>query len=246
MDAIPTGHRPWPLPDAPWVMRMRWLELAFLHWPVPAEKLRPLIPEGLELDTFDGSAWLGVVPFVMKDVSPRYVPHIPAVSDFAELNLRTYVRCGDKPGVWFFSLDAASRLGVRLARRFFHLPYFDAAMNYEIRGEEVFYESVRTHRGAPPAAFRGSYAPCGDVFTAKAGSIEHWLTERYCLYSMDRHGAIWRGEIHHAPWPLQPANYSLQENSLAQQVKIPLEGPPALAHFAKELDVRAWLIERVR
>ena len=116
-------------------MRMRWEQLLFAHWPLPPHLLRPLIPQELDLDLRDGEAWLGIVPFTMRDVSPRLLPHIPSIADFHELNVRTYVSYRGKPGVWFFSLDAASRLAVRVARAAFHLPYFDAHMKLErVRG----------------------------------------------------------------------------------------------------------------
>src|SRR5437867_5100192 len=121
-----TSHRPWPLPSRPWVTTMRWHDLLFLHWPVRPEIIRPLIPNGLELDTFDGAAWIGVVPFRMTGVRLRWLPPLPGISAFPELNVRTYVRVRDRPGVYFFSLDAGSRTAVAMARAWFHLPYFHA------------------------------------------------------------------------------------------------------------------------
>ena len=237
-DAV--AHRPWPAPRSPWVMAMQWHDLAFLHWPIAAEQLRPFIPEGLELQTFDGSAWLGVVPFYMRGVHLRCLPPVPGTGAFAELNLRTYVTRGGKSGVWFFSLDAASRLAVRAARWSFHLPYFDAHMKVTTNGDEIDYLSTRTEE--PDGEFRARYRPTGAVFYSSPGSIEHWLTERYCLYSADRRGRIYRGEIHHAPWPLQPASCEIEMNTLASQLRIELSPHPPLLHFAKRQDVVAWRI----
>src|SRR5688572_8640413 len=205
---VPTDHthRPWPAPARPWSVFMRWHELLFMHWPLPAAALRPLIPAGLELDTFDGAAWLGVVPFRMSHIRHRLLPPVPGTAALPELNVRTYVTAGGKPGVWFFSLDAASRLAVRGARWRFHLPYYDAVMSCP-RDDSgtIAYQSTRTHRNAPPARFAARYRPIGPPVRAGAGTLEHFLTERYCLYSADAAGQVFRGEITHVPWPLQPA-----------------------------------------
>ncbi|MGH9333712.1 MAG: YqjF family protein, partial [Vicinamibacteria bacterium] len=142
---------------------MTWRDLAFVHWPVAPESLRGSIPSGLTLDTFQGDAWLGVVPFRMTGVRPRGVPPIPGLSSIVELNVRTYVVAEEKPGVWFYSLDATSRLAVRGARVSFHLPYFDARMSVRRQEETIHYRSERTHRGAPKAHFVGSYRPKGSA-----------------------------------------------------------------------------------
>jgi uncharacterized protein YqjF (DUF2071 family) len=227
----------------PWMMAMQWHDLAFFHWPVPAETLRPYIPRGLELQTFDGTAWLGVVPFYMRGVRLRCAPPIPGTGAFAELNLRTYVTAQDRPGVWFFSLDAASRLAVRAARRTFFLPYFDAHMQVVGAGNIIRYSSTRTEQSA--AEFVGQYSPAGEVFHAAPGSIEHWFTERYCLYSGDSRGSVYRGDIQHVPWPLQPAAYQIERNTLATSLGVELAGPPPYAHFVRRLDVVAWYIQRI-
>lgn len=233
-------------------MAMRWLDLLFAHWPVDAATLRPLIPETLELDTFEGRAWLGIVPFRMEGVRPPGCPPLPWVSAFAELNVRTYVKtrdeeAGGKPGVWFFSLDAANPLAVRVARRTFHLPYFDARMRTRETDGWVAYDSRRTHRGAPPGVLRTRYRPTGDPYRSESGNLDHWLTERYCLYSQDRRGRVFRGDIHHLPWPLRPAEAEIEEDSLTRplgETGAEIERPdiPPLLHFARRLDVVAWRI----
>lgn len=235
-----TEHRPWPLPEGPWVMSQRWLDLLFAHWPVPVNALRDQIPADLAIDTFDGQAWLGVVPFRMEAVRPRGIPSVPGISDFPELNLRTYVRHNDKPGVWFFSLDAGHPLAVRVARSLFHLPYFDARMRCAPAGRYIRYRSQRTHKNAHPAHLQALYAPSGGRFSAAPGSLEHWLTERYCLYTANGRGQLYRGEIHHAPWPLQPAEAEFQLNTLASPLGLKLSDPPATLHFARSLDVVVW------
>lgn len=239
---IDTAHRPWPLPGRRWNVAMTWHDLLFAHWPVPVETVRSLVPMPLEIDTFDGSAWVGVVPFCMTGVRPRYVPAMRRMSDFPEINVRTYVRTPDRAGVWFFSLDAAHRAAVRTARWRFHLPYHDARIMVAKRGQRVSYHSVRTHRGAPPAEFKGSYGPSGSVYHAAPGTLEHWLTERYCLFAADRTRRIGVGEIHHAPWPLQPATAELEVNTMAAPLGLVLPADPPLLHFAQRLDVTAWTL----
>ena len=244
-DLAETSHRPWPVPQQPWALAMRWHDLLFAHWPVRPEALRPYIPAALHLDTFDGVAWIGVVPFRMSSVHPHFVPSLPWLSAFPELNLRTYVTIEGKPGVWFFSLDAANPVAVRLARRFFHLPYYDATMRCEWVGDAVHYRSIRTHRGMPAGQLVARYRPTGAVFHSAPGSLEAWLTERYCLYAADRRGAtVWRGNIHHARWPLQPAEAEWERNTLHAPLRVELLGAPLL-HFARRLDMVGWLPERV-
>jgi uncharacterized protein YqjF (DUF2071 family) len=239
------GHRPYPVSAGSWAMGMTWLDLLFMHWPVDAEVLRPLVPPSLGIDTFDGSAWLGVVPFQMTGVRPHFLPAVSGLSNFPEINLRTYVTAEDRPGVWFFSLDAHSRLAVRLARASFHLPYFDADMSCETVNDEVHYRSVRTHRGAPPAEFVARYRPVGGPFESGRGSIENFLTERYCLYSADKKGVVRRGEVHHRLWPLQPAEAEVQRLAMTEQIGLRLPETGPILHFSRRLDVLAWLPQRI-
>ena len=238
-------HRPYPVPSGPWAIGMGWRDLLFMHWPVEADALRSLIPPALSIDTFEGSAWLGVTPFEMTGVRPRLLPAVPGLSNFPEINLRTYVTAEGKPGIWFLSLDAHSRLAVRLARATFRLPYFDAEMYCHASGEEVDYRSLRTHRGAPRAKFAARYRPVREPFESEPGSIENFLTERYCLYSADGKGNVFRGDIHHHPWPLQSAEAEVHTFAMTQQIglKRPETGP--LLHFSKRLDVLAWLPRRI-
>ena len=226
-------------------MRMRWCDLLFAHWAVEATVLRRLLPEGLALDLLNGRAYVGAVPFRMENIAPRGVPAIPGLHAFPELNLRTYVTAGGKPGVWFFSLDAGQKLGVRIARRLFHLPYFDA--KFEVAGvrEEVKYSALRTHRGAIKADFSASYHPVGPVFRSEPGTLASWLTDRYCLYAADLAGQLFRGDIDHEPWPLQLAEADVQANTLGDWLGIEMRGAPDTLHFAKSLEVKAWLLERV-
>lgn len=232
-----TAHRPWPLPLSPWLIGQQWDHLLFAHWPVAAEALRPLIPARLELDTFEKQAWLGIVPFDIRVFRLRGIPLLPA---FLELNVRTYVTAGGRPGVWFFSLDAANALAVSSARWWYHLPYFNAAMSLRVDRDTVAYASRRTHHAAPSAEFEARYRPVGAVYRSQPGTLDHWLTERYCLYAADRSGRLYRGEIHHAPWPLQPAEAELRVNTmtLAHGVRLPDTAP--LLHYARRLEVAIW------
>jgi uncharacterized protein YqjF (DUF2071 family) len=236
-----TAHRPWPLPRCPWIMKQEWHDLLFAHWAVPVEVLRPLIPRALEIDTFGGRAWLGVVPFRMTGVRMRGTPALPGFSRFPELNVRTYVVRDGKPGMWFFSLDAANAVAVWGARRLFHLPYFFAAMSCAEDGGWIGYESHRKdHRGSA-ASLRTRYRAIGDIFHARSDSIEHFLAERYCLYTVDEKGHIIRCEIHHPPWRLQLAEAEFQENSMAAAAGITIPDlKPELLHFSRHQEVVVW------
>lgn len=230
-------HRPWPAPDEPWVQAQTWVDLAFLHWRVDADELRRHVPQELELETFDGSAWLGVTPFVVTGFRPRGIPPLPRLSTFPELNVRTYVTVEDKPGIWFCSLDAGSALAVEGAKRFYKLPYRHARMRCERIDERVHYESA-----VHGAAFSGSYRGEGKLFQAEPGSLEAFLVERYCLYTADG-GRVYRAEIHHAPWDLQHADVQVDLNTVAP-VELPDEPPHAL--FAPRQDTLVWPLHEVR
>ncbi len=188
-------HRPYPMSPSAWIMAQTWHDLLFAHWPVEPQLVQATLPPGLEVDTFEGRAWIAVVPFQMSGIRARWTPALPWISAFLELNVRTYVKRAGRGGVWFYSLDAERLPAVWTARRWFHLPYFHARMSLAHDGEAVEYASERTHRGAAPAGLRARYEPVGDPFSAPAGSLEHWLTERYCLYAPGSRGTILRGEI---------------------------------------------------
>jgi uncharacterized protein len=226
-----------------WVMSMEFQDLLFMHWPLPPEQLTLLLPPGLTLDTFDGHGWLAVVPFKTGHLHPRGLPSLPGVSNFLELNVRTYVKCGGLSGVYFFSLDASSRLAVRSARWFFDLPYYNAEMTLRKTAEEIAFSSRRTHKGSVQAQLKLRYAPTGPVFHAAAGTVEHWLTQRFSLFVADKRGEpgeILRGDLQHHPWPLQAARAELELNQMTDQLAIQLPGAPALVHFSKGVEARAW------
>jgi uncharacterized protein YqjF (DUF2071 family) len=224
-------HRPWPAPDAPWSNAQSWLDLAFLHWRIDADALRKLIPSSLELDTFDDAAWIGITPFVLSGFRVRGMPPLPRVSTFPELNVRTYATHADKPGIWFFTLDAASLLAVEGAKKLYRLPYHRAEMSARRVGDHVHYESAR-----PGAAFSGNYRGSGALFQAEPGTLEHFLTERYCLYTEDG-GRLYRADIHHPPWDLQHGEATIDLNTMSP-VTLPSDAPHVL--FSPRQDVVVW------
>ena len=237
-----TAHRPWPLPDGPWVMTQSWHDLLFAHWPVDARALQDKLPSGLPLDTFDGQAWVGVVPFRMTNVAPRGVPAVPFVSSFVELNVRTYVTLHGKPGVYFFSLDANSAIAVATARALFGLPYYSATMEIERRDAQLVFRSARETRMNGVAEFAATYRPIGAMQMPKAGSLEYFLTERYCLYTVDKDFRAKRLEIHHWPWALQAAEATIAVNTMADAAGIRLPSTAPLLHFVRRQDVVAWAL----
>ena len=233
----------------PWVIRMRWLDLLFAHWPVDPAPLERLIPPGLELDRFEDQAWLGIVPFTMDDVAPRGVPAPGRFGTFPELNVRTYVRRRDDPadrGVWFLSLDAFSWSTVWGSRRFFHLPYVHARMTSRRSGDEIRYESERDDRAWPAVRFSARYRPTGPVAPAERGSFDEWSTNRLKLFSVDSRRRLIRGDIGHPPWPLQPAEGEIDAAALAASHGIALPDDPPRLRFARRLDVHGWLPVRSR
>lgn len=238
-----TAHRPWPVPAGPWVMTQTWNDLLFAHWPVTADRLRPLVPARFELDLYDGQAWLGVVPFHMTNVTPRLVPALPWISAFPELNVRTYVRVNDKPGVFFFSLDAGNPIAVGAARTLLNLPYYSADMHVDTDDRRVEYASRRL--SAPAAEFRAAYRPHGQPRPPVEGTLEHFLTERYCLYAVDHQSRAYRLEVHHRPWPLEAADAEIAVNTMAEAAGILLPATPPLLHFAKRVDMVCWPPDRI-
>lgn len=234
-----TSHRPWPLPDRPWLMAQTWENLLFAHWPVPVETLRRVVPSPLPVDTFAGTAWIGVTPFLIRGQRLRLAPPLPLLSRFPELNVRTYVTFGGRPGIYFLSLDAASRLAVLGARRAFRLPYFRARMSARGSGGGVRYSSTRASPDGERADFLAVYRSQGPCFRAEPGSLEYFLAERYCLFTLDEGLRVHRADIHHPPWPLQSAEAQIEHNTMARPLGIELGDEPLL-HFAGRQHVLIW------
>jgi uncharacterized protein len=220
---------------------MRWLDLLFAHWPVDAASLADRLPPGFELETYGGEAWLGVVPFTMADVAPRGFPAIPGISRFPELNIRTYVRHRGVPGVWFLSLDAMSWPIVLGGRAVFHVPYVHARMSSRRQSGAIVYRSTRNERRRPPTTFRASWRVTGPPSTSEAGSFDAWSTDRPRLFSVDGRGRVWRTEIAHAAWPLQPAVATIDAAALVATHGLTLPDTPPILRASTRLDVRAWL-----
>lgn len=239
---LETAHRPIPMPSGPWIMKQRWHDLLFAHWPIAAEQLRPLVPGELELDLYDGSAWVAVAPFWMSGVRGRLAPPLPFLYKFCELNVRTYVRYKGMPGVYFFSLDAGSLAAALAARASYKLPYFHAAMVIRSSGEEFEYSSSRLQMPRP-ADFYAVYKPISAPRVREKGSVEHFLTERYCLYTVHQ-GNVLRAYIHHAPWQLQDAEADFPINTVAQASGIVLPDAKPLLHYSRVLDVLVWWPEK--
>jgi uncharacterized protein YqjF (DUF2071 family) len=219
-------------------LRMTWANLAFLHWRLPIDEVRARVPAELTLDLHEGDAWLGITPFEMRNVHLVGLPAVPTARDFPELNVRTYVRLGDRAGVYFFSLDAASLLAAIGARVATGLPYFHAGMSAREVKDDVVYSSDRVEEHATPARFRARYRPAGDVFRSQPGSLEYFLTERYSLF-VKAAGVLRRLDIEHVPWPLQPGSADIEVNTMAQAAgfKLPADAPHVL--FSRQLSVVA-------
>ena len=218
-------------------MRQTWLDLAFIHWEIKMSELRPLIPSTLEIDTFDGTAWIGLVPFVMEGVAPRGCPSLPAFSDFPEINVRTYVSYQGKPGVWFFSLDVPNPLAVLIARGLFHLPYYLGQMQVQRRGDAVEYASRYDRR-----SLRARYEPSSGI-PLKSPAFAEWATARYCLYAGSRQGQLYRGEIHHRQWPLESARMEIYENSYLDGFAVGRQHPEVL--FSRSIEVLVWPLKQL-
>lgn len=224
------------------LMRQTWGKLLFMHWRIDEAALRPHIPELLSIDTFDGSAWIGVTPFTMWDVRLSFAPPVPGLNSLHELNVRTYVHLDGVPGVWFFSLDANSRPAVVAARTFYDLPYFNAEIALEQEGETINYDLARTDD--PPAEFHASWKIGGNPRFARPDTLEFFLVERYCLYAV-RGDRLLRARIHHEPWPLRDASLTTLDSSMIESHGLPAPAGEPLLHYAEEIDVDIWGPEEV-
>ena len=232
------------------VMRQSWRELLFLHWPISPDALRPLIPPQLEIDLFEGTAYVGLVPFTMTGVRPVGVPPVWGLSSFHETNVRTYVHLnGRDPGVWFFSLDAANPLAVTLARTFFHLPYYHARMYLEREpaGQSddprpILYAGVRRRPDPRPASYLIRATPTGPAHPAQPGTLEHFLVERYLLYAVAQE-RLYQGQVYHRPYPLQSAAIETVDESLVAAAGLSRPDALPLAHFASGVDVRVYALK---
>jgi uncharacterized protein YqjF (DUF2071 family) len=244
---VRTSQTPRPLPPGRWAMTQRWNDVLFAHWTVSASSVAPLLPDGLQVDTHQGSAWVSVVPFWMDRVKLRGMPPIPGARSFPELNLRTYVRdhTGAR-GVYFLSLDGASLLGVAVARTFYHLPYYWSQMEFKQRSEREFSFSSRRRFAHEPVIFNARYrglGPTRRLAEMRSGSLEHFLTERYCLFTQNHAGHLVRANVHHVPWPLEDAEAEIERNDLPAAVGIPVPDQEPVLHYSRRLAVYLWPAE---
>jgi uncharacterized protein YqjF (DUF2071 family) len=224
------------------VIRQRWRDLLFVHWPVPEERVRPLVPAALTLDRYEGQLWVTLIPFLIAESRPAWMP--PALASvFLETNLRTYVRGPDgEPGIYFFSLEAASVIAVAGARLGFGLPYFLAAMSRHVADDRIVYASRRRH--GPPAELAVTWTVGEPTGTAAPGGREHFLIERYTLY-VDRRAGLFRGRVRHAPYPLRRATIESLSQSLLAAGGLPAPDAPPLCQHSPGVDVEILALERV-
>ncbi len=231
-------------PEGQAIMHQNWGKLLFMHWRIEEKLLRPLIPERLEIDTFDGSAWIAIAPFTMWGIRafPPFIPPVPGLSSMHELNVRTYVHFDRVPGVWFFSLDCNSTAAVLGARMFFYLPYYNAEIKLQPEGLTIHYCLNRTDD--PPAAFDTSWKTGERLPYSDSGTLEFFLTERYCLYS-EHNNKIYRARIYHDPWRLQQASLTSLSSTMIESHGLPTPAGDPLLHYAEEISVDIWGLEKV-
>jgi uncharacterized protein len=247
---VRTSHKPRPLPAGRWAMTQRWNDLLFAHWPIPASRIGALLPDWLEADTFQGSAWLGAVPFWLDRIKVRGVPAIPGLRNFPDLNLRTYVRdrYTGTPGIFFFSVDSNNLLAIAAAHFIYHLPYFLAEMHLEQRSEREFAFYSRRRFASDRVIFKARYrglGPSRRLVEIRSGSFEHFMSERPCVFSTNRAGQPIRANLHHVPWPLEEAEAEIERNDLPAALGIKLPAAPPILHYSRRMALYIWQLERL-
>jgi uncharacterized protein YqjF (DUF2071 family) len=240
LDRLAIRERPQGSP----IMHQTWGKLLFMHWPMPEATLRPLIPDRLTIDTFNGTAWIAITPFTMWDVRPFSAPRLPWLSSFHELNVRTYVHLDGVPGVWFLSLDINSAVAVLAAREFFHLPYFNATIDLKQEAFEIDYSLRRAKGESPEAAFEASWTMADFLPYPHPGSLEFFLTERYCFYCTHKQ-QLYRCRVFHPPWPLQEARLQSYASTMIQSHDLPAPGGEPLVHYSEAVKVDIWPLAEV-
>jgi len=231
-----TNHRNSPIPKGPWMMTQKWEDLLFLNFPVPPETMLDHIPSGLELDTYEGKAWITVIPFKITDMRMRMLPPFPYIRKFFELNVRTYVKKDAIPGIYFFSLDASKLLPV-LGARMTTLPYYYAKMNMKKRGDWFHYYSKR--RGFSKPAFKGKYRPISEKCIPAAGTLSHWLVERYYLWT-EMKNILLSGGIHHLPWEIAEAEVDLTHEEYPPFLSNKEDKKQMVFYYASSMRVLFW------
>ena len=247
---VRTSHKPRPLPPGRWAMTQRWNDLLFAHWPIAGSVMDALLPDWLEADSYQGSAWLGAVPFWLDRIKIRGVPSIPGLRNFPDLNLRTYVRdrLTGTPGIYCFSVDSSNLLAVAVAHLAYHLPYKLAEMHLEQRSEREFAFYSRRRFTRPHVIFKARYRGLGPTHkTAEIppGSLEYFFSERNCVFSTNRAGQPIQANLHHVPWPLEEAEAEIERNDLGTAVGIALPNQEPVLHYSRRLAVYIWPAELV-
>ena len=235
-----SGYRP--PPKSPWRFQLRLEDLLFIHWPVPVTAVEKILPDSLSIDTFEDQVWVSVVGLTVKNVRVRWLPPLPVIFGTVQVNVRTYVKMGDSPGVFFLSVDTANVLSAWGARHFLRLPCFHSHISSTRCGDRFDFAATR-REGA--AELRVSYRPGNEPFKAREGSLEEWLLERYRLYSADSHRRLWLSEIDHAPWSLRPVEAEIATNSMTLDHNISPPTSDPIFHFTPGLETRAWPLEKV-
>ncbi|WAH35277.1 YqjF family protein [Alicyclobacillus dauci] len=241
MENWSSSHRQFPIPNRPWVMKQSWMNLGFIHWPVPIHHIESMIPAELTLDTFEGQAWISLVPLRIVHMHARFVPAF-GFHGFPEVNLRTYVVRDGRPGVFFFRLDAEHRLVAALGRRFLHVPYHDTSIHVDRQDEWIHYRLHPSGLSLSSSQLEFTIRPVSDVFESSKHSIDSWLTDRYCFYTTFR-GRVYRGDIHHGPWALQTAEVAFHISSALVDYGFG-SSQPVLAHFSRQQEVQVWPLTR--
>ncbi|GAB3792554.1 YqjF family protein [Virgibacillus kimchii] len=235
-------HRNSPMPKGPWLMTQKWEDLLFLNFPVSAETMRQQIPERLELDTYEGKAWITVIPFRITDMRMRMLPSFPYIRKFLELNVRTYVKKDGVPGIYFFSLDASKLLPV-LGAKLTTLPYYYAKMDMKKKGDWFHYYSKRRSLDNPE--FKGQYRPASKPFYPEAGTLNHWLVERYYLWT-GVGNILLTGGIHHLPWKVAEAEAHVQQEDYPPFLSHTNEDEKMVYLYASSIRVLFWPFKRAK
>ncbi|RKQ34758.1 YqjF family protein [Oceanobacillus halophilus] len=239
-----TDHRPFPFPSKHWMMKQKWKNISFLHWPLSESQLRPFIPKQLTIDTYHGQAWVGMVIFEMESIHLRGIPKYSITPNFSEVNVRTYVTYNGVPGIYFLSIDVDNWASVTLAKRWYHLPYHSANISIEKSHESYHYESIR--HGQSQIKGEGMIHPLPESYIADKDSLDYWLMERYRLYSINKKQSLYKADIHHKPWSLQKAETTIHRNTILSELTIGLDAFfPAVSHFSSGLDTLFWNIKRL-
>ena len=248
---IRTSFRPRPLPSGRWVLRQRWNDLLFAHWPISEARMASLLPDGLEVDTHQGMAWLGIVPFWLDRLKVRGLPALPGARRFPDLNMRTYVRDRETgtAGTYFFSIDASKLLTTTAARFLLNLPCHWAEMHMEQRSDREFSFYSRRRFTSQPVIFQARYrsmGPSSRMAEHRLGSFEHYMSERNCLFTLNRAGRLVRSNLHSIPWPLEEAQAEIEQNDLAASIGLQLPADSPVLHYSRRMALYIWKPQPVR